>query len=147
MAWKRGRKGQAAMEYLLIVGLAFVILTPMLYMFYDYTNTLRRDVNVAKVYKIGGTMVNTAEQMYYLGPPSKTTLRFNMPFGVVNVTVRGIRKDTLVFHFGDPANYEEIVIPGNVPMTTLLNATDFSPGMKIIVVEALTNEVLFHEAT
>ncbi len=147
MISKSQRKGQAAMEYLLIVGLAFVILTPMLYMFYDYTSTLRRDVNLAKVYKIGGTMANTAEQMYYLGPPSKTTLRFNMPDGVVNLTIRGARQDVLVFHFGDPATYEEIVIPGNVPMASLLNASDMSPGIKIISVEATSDEVLFKRAT
>ncbi|MBI4150300.1 hypothetical protein HY488_02755 [Candidatus Woesearchaeota archaeon] len=147
MVIEKGRKGQAAMEYLLIVGLAFVILTPMLYMFYDYTSTLRRDVNLAKVYKIGGTMVNTAEQMYYLGEPSKTTIRFNMPDGVVDVTVRGTMKDILVFHFGDQANYEEIVIPGNVPMISLLTTSDFTPGIKVISVEATANEVLFRRAT
>ncbi len=147
MTSKSDRKGQAAMEYLLIVGLAFVILTPMLYMFYDYTTTLRRDVNLAKVYKIGGTMVNTAEQMYYLGPPSKTTLRFNMPDGVANLTVRGARRDVLVFHFGDPANYEEIVIPGNIPMVSLLNTSDMTPGIKVVAVEATSNEVLLRRAT
>ncbi len=57
------RKGQAAMEYLLIVGLAFIILTPMLYIFYDYTTTLRREVNLAKVYNIGGNNERTNLQM------------------------------------------------------------------------------------
>lgn len=147
MTPKNRRQGQAAMEYLLIVGLAFVILTPMLYMFYDYTSTLRRDVNLAKVYKIGGTIVNTAEQMYYLGAPSKTTLRFNMPDSVAAMTIRGASSDVLVFHFGDPANYEEIVIPGNVPMVSELNASDYTPGIKIVSVEATTNEVLLRRAT
>ena len=135
------------MEYLLIVGLAFVILTPMLYMFYDYTSTLRRDVNLAKIYKIGGTLANTAEQMYYLGAPSKTTLRLNMPDGVLNLTIRGAKKDVLVFHFGDPSTYEEIVIPGNVPMVSLLAGTEFTPGLKSITVEATANEVLFRAAS
>lgn len=143
--WKK--RSQAAMEYLLIVGLAFVILTPMLYLFYDYTTTLQRDVSLAKVYKIGGSMVNTAEQMYYLGPPSKTTLRFTMPDKVTSITVRGTAKDVLVFHFGDPANYEQIVIPGNVPMVSLLNKTAFSPGKKSVVVEATPNEVLFYQSS
>ncbi len=135
------------MEYLLIVGLAFVILTPMLYIFYDYTTTLRHDVNLAKVYKIGGTMTNAAEQMYYLGPPSRTSLRFTMPDGVINMTIRGTNRDILVFYFGDTNNYETVVLPGNVPMASQLTNIDFSPGLKFVTVEATPNEVLFRRST
>ncbi|MCX6706722.1 MAG: hypothetical protein NT001_01115 [Candidatus Woesearchaeota archaeon] len=49
------------MEYLMVAGIAFVILVPMIYILYQYTSDLNKDVTDSKVGKIGTDIANTAE--------------------------------------------------------------------------------------
>jgi len=137
----RKTKAQASIEYLVIVGVAFAILTPMLYMFYDYTTSMRQEVGLARVYKIGGTMVNAAEQIYYLGEPSKTTLRVNMPANVNNLTTRGSNNDVLVFSFGEGIEAQDVVVPGTVPMIWSEDIAAYSAGLKTFRIESIGDHV------
>lgn len=110
------------MEYLMMVGVAFMILVPMMYIFYDFTTSTRDEIALAKLDKIGNTIVNTAEEVFFLGPPSKSTIYYTMPQGVVHAEVRG--PDILVFYYGglydsssdSLMNSKQVIIPSNVPL-------------------------------
>ncbi len=128
------RKAQAAMEYLMITAVALVIIIPTVYLIYDYATSAGKEVTTAQVGKIGNTISQEAEKVYYLGKPSKTTIKVNMPANVFNITVVG--NTELVFFVGDPYSYEEIVIPLNINIVSYLNPLDFSPGVKYFRMEA-----------
>ncbi len=134
-------KAQAALEYLMIVGLAFVIIMPMIYMFYSYTISSQEEVSMAKIHKIGVDIVSAAEGVYYLGEPSRSTLNVNMPNGIFNVTILPVSVDPpgrlLVFYYGDEVSNQSIVIPSKIPLELDFNEEDFSPGRKSIIVEAI----------
>ncbi len=144
MRKKRGRKSsrpalkpkrsQAAMEYLMVAGIAFVIIVPMMYVLYQYTSDMGQDVSEAKIKKIGDDIVNSAEQIFYLGEPSRTTLRFDMPDGVHRIYVTGDR--TLVFELGDQYSSREVAIFSNVDIVPYLMPQDFAKGKHNYKVEA-----------
>lgn len=138
-------KSQVALEYLMVVGLAFVIIMPMVYMFYSYTVSTQEEVGMAKIHKIGVDIVNAAEGVYYLGEPSRSTLNVNMPAGIYEVEVlggTGYEKQLLVFKFGDAGFNQPIVIPSKIPLNIDdLKPEDISAGRKVIVIEAATDEV------
>ncbi len=133
-------KAQAALEYLMIVGLAFVIIMPMVYMFYSYTVATQEEVSMAKMHKIGVDLANAAEQVYYLGEPSRSTININMPDLVYNVTVINAIPSSdgslIVFYYGDEGASQPIVIPSKIPLEIDFSDEDFSPGRKGIIVEA-----------
>jgi hypothetical protein len=133
-------KAQAALEYLMIVGLAFVIIMPMVYMFYSYTVSTQEEVGMAKIHKIGVDIAAAAEDVYYLGEPSRSTIKVNMPEMIAGVSVLdaapGYTGSLIIFYFGDVGLNQSIVIPSKIPLDLDLNEEDYSPGRKEIIVEA-----------
>ena len=136
------------MEYLMIVGVAFMIIVPMMYIFYSYTTSTRDEIALAKLDQIGSSIVNTAEEVFFLGPPSKSTIYYTMPDGVVHAGIRGSQRDVLVFYYGgNPAppyvGSQQVIIPSNVPLA--FSSSDLSvlisPGRKALVLEAGTDAI------
>lgn len=141
------KRAQASVEYLMVVGLAFVIVMPMVYMFYSYTISTQEEVGMAKIHKIGVDMANAAEGVYYLGEPSRTTISVNMPELIYNVTVLGDYDRLLVFYYGDVGFNQPIVIPSKIPLDINLDEKDFSPGRKALVIEARPDGALIRGET
>jgi len=140
---KMKTKSQASVEYLMVVGLAFVIIMPMVYMFYSYTTAVQEDVSMAKIHKIGIDIVHTAEQVYYLGEPSRSTININMPENVYNITVMDSvpsGQGLVVFYYGDAGLNRPIVIPSKIPLK--LGTLSSNPGRKVLVIEARADRVL-----
>jgi hypothetical protein len=137
------RKAQAAMEYLMIAGIAFMIIVPMMYVLYQYTSDLNKDITDSKIGKIGTDISNTAEQIFYLGEPSRTTLRFDMPEGVYDLEVTGDK--TLTFKLGDPIYSKEVSIFTNVNIISYLTPEDFTKGRKNLKIEAEKGQVVLYQ--
>ncbi len=137
------KRAQASIEYLMIVGVAFMIIVPMMYIFYSYTTSTRDEIVLAKLDTIGNTIVNTAEEVFFLGPPSKSTIYYTMPDGVVDMEIKGTQRDVLVFSYGgNPAppfdGSQQVIIPSNVPLDIDADSKDvlLSPGRKALALEA-----------
>ena len=73
---------QASFEYLLVIALTFVVIVPATYLFYDYSRESSQEIIDAQVTKIGRTIVDMSESIYYSGEGSKTVLDLNMPENV-----------------------------------------------------------------
>lgn len=139
---KRG-KAQAAMEYLLVVGLVFVIIVPMVYLFYSYSTDMGEEITEAKADRIATSLVNAAEEVFYLGEPSKTTVKFDMPPGVFDITVSPDQRE-LIFKIGDEYKYTEIVAFSNINIKSYLVPQDFTPGRRSIRAEARPDYVALY---
>jgi hypothetical protein len=81
------QKGQAAIEFLMITSFVFVMLIPLLYFVFNYTQESVADIADAKLAKIGVDIINTAESIYYYNEPSQIILELDMPAGVRNMTI------------------------------------------------------------
>lgn len=134
------KRGQASMEYLMMVGVAFMIIVPMMYIFYDYTTSTREEISLAKLDSIGQKIVNTAEEVYFLGSPSRMTIHYTMPENVKGMEIKG--GDILVFYYNAPAGEtgsKQVIVPSNdieIVVDQLIVPALISSGRKSLVIEA-----------
>ena len=144
------RKAQASMEYLLVAGLIMLVILPSIYIFYSYSHRSNEEIAQSQVNRFGTQIIDAAEEIYYLGGPSKTTLDLTMPKGVRNMEIWCNQE--LIFFLADGS---EIAFKSRVNITTNIPADDassrccynftkedYSPGLKNVIVEAKGDNVL-----
>jgi len=83
------RRGQASIEYLIILGFTFLMLIPLIYLFYTQQNSFQSDVAASQADKVVQKIADAADAVYYLGEPSQQTLLLNYPDNILNITVTG----------------------------------------------------------
>ena len=109
-------KGQSSLEYLLIVALTFAIIIPTTYLFYNYSRESTQEITDAQVTKLGRSIVDTAESIFYSGQGSKTVLELNMPDNVDSASI--IDGKELVFNTTTEFGTSEIVFFSSVNLTS-----------------------------
>lgn len=76
------RRAQISFEYLVIVGIAIMVIVPTLLFFLTFTGTSEDSVSHSRVNEIGLEMMETAQNVYALGKHSWLTLDVNVPDSV-----------------------------------------------------------------
>ncbi|HLC47378.1 MAG TPA: DUF4215 domain-containing protein [Candidatus Nanoarchaeia archaeon] len=128
------RKSQAATEYILIVGIALMALIPLSIFVYTYIAGANRDITDSRTDRIATDIVSAAEKVYYLGPPSRTTLSLDFPQKVLNADVT--EEKDLVFFVGEEGSPREILKSSPVKLWSLLTPEDLTPGKHNIKIDA-----------
>jgi uncharacterized protein (UPF0333 family) len=131
----RVRLAQVSMEYLLIVGFAFLLLVPLIIIFYTSQQDLNEKITSSQGDKIANEIVAAADSVYFQGPPTKKTFRVYMPDDVKEViidetyvqvnmkTMDGTPRNSVANLTGSIENYgglhiiKVIAIPGGVNIT------------------------------
>ncbi|MDD5086151.1 MAG: hypothetical protein PHV16_00175 [Candidatus Nanoarchaeia archaeon] len=141
------KRGQAAVEYLLVGALLVLVILPTIYFFYSYSHSSQEEIKKGQITKVGNDLVDITEQVYYLGYPSKVTVESTMPEGIVGIEVW--ENNELVFFLEDGS---QIPFQSNVNITSNRKCTGicksnftsefYSPGLKRIVIEAKQDYVL-----
>lgn len=136
---KKNNTGQASLEYLLVFTMAFVIMLPMLYLFYDYSTKSSELITSADLAIIGNDIINAAESVYYMGRGSRLVLDTTFPDGLLNITIlsdwdAGVNE--LIFNL---TNGKIMAYFSNVNINGSFGETDITPGLKHITVEATNN--------
>src|SRR3989338_2662318 len=111
------RKAQSSLEYLLVVALTFVIIVPTTYLFYNYSKESSQEITDAQITKLGRSIVDSAESIFYSGQGSKTVLELNIPDSVYSALIIDGRE--LVFNVTTTFGVSEIVFFSSVNITTL----------------------------
>jgi len=138
------RKSQVSMEHLMMVAVALLTILPMVYLFYSYSQSSAQGINLARLNKFSRSLINNAESVYYLGEASRITIEESMPDYVKNMTIKsddalGIYE--LTFILGDDS---EVAFSSNVNITGDFDETDFSEGLKNIMIESMGKYVLIN---
>ena len=131
------KRGQIAIEYITILGFVLVTTMVMTYVFTAHTGTLNDGVAEHQIERIAEKLVDTAEAMYFIGEPSRTTLKLYFPPGVINVTASGRE---LVFFVQTSRGPDEVVKLSQVNLTGTLPT---SPGIHYVQVEAQGSAAVF----
>ena len=156
--WSSGR-GQAAVEYLMIAGFVMLIMLPLVYLVFNYTQDSGADIANAQVSKLGRDMVNNAESVFYFSEPSKITLDASMPAGVRNISiVQNIAKSgctectELRFDIQQRDNVATLAFSTPIELRTEMYDIEtktstfpeeaYSPGIKHFKIEAKKDHVL-----
>lgn len=139
------------MEYLLVGSLVTLIIIPTLYVFYGYSKSSNKEIEQSQLNKVGTDIVDIAEQVYYLGEPSRVTIDETMPEGIAGIEVW--KNKELVFFLNDGS---EVAFKSKVNITTTqpcigrcygkFTERFHSPGLKSIIIEAKKDHVFIREA-
>ena len=143
-------KGQFAMEHILTIAFAMLMIIPITYMFYSYSDSQSNELIYTRVYNIGNKIVDNAESIYYLGEPSKITLKENFPERISRIYIDPAAPRELIFEVTD--SNTELVFVSKTPMVgpydeegTLcsdipyLTNPCYSSGIKNIIIKAGTS--------
>ena len=110
-------KGQSSLEYLMIVALTFAIIVPTTYLFYSYSKESGEEIIDAQITKIGKSVVDAAESIFYSGQGSKTVLELNIPDNIDSASI--IDGKELVFNMTTNVGVSEIVFFSSANITTI----------------------------
>ncbi len=81
------RKGQMSMEYLLIMSFSFLLIIPLVIVFYTQSVGMKDRITNAQADRVVSKITEAASTVYYLGDDTKRTIKVNMPDNVKSVTV------------------------------------------------------------
>lgn len=93
-------RGQISFEYLVIVGLALLVIVPALLFFLTFTRGGDDSVTHARVAEIGSEMTAVSSEVFALGRSSWLTLDTSIPETVENVSI---------IHHGDSTPDEMVI--------------------------------------
>ncbi len=82
------RRAQVAIEYLVIMGFAFLMTMPLIIVFYQQQTSTNEEISNSQANRIAEEVVASADAVYYLGYPSLKTVRIYFPQGINSVTLQ-----------------------------------------------------------
>lgn len=127
---KRGRSGQVAIEYLMVIGSTLFVISILMIVYAEQTQEQGSELTSSQINLIGNKLIDTAEEVYYRGSPARKTLKVYIPTNVHNLT---IYPNSIVFTIKIGSGYSDIDFLSTVPLQG-----DFliSQGVKNIAVIA-----------
>lgn len=87
MSGKRNMSGQAAMEYLSIVGIALLLLTPIILVAQQHIKDLNNDTRMMLAMEAKNKIAAASDIVHAQGPPSTMTITVQLPAGLVRAIV------------------------------------------------------------
>src|SRR3989338_9178209 len=112
-------KAQIAMEYLMVMGFVLAALTPLIVVYYVYTQGSTEELVSAQLSKISKEVVDSAEEVYYLGKPSQVSMRIYIPDRLEDAQINGKQLVLVVRTKNGPAEIVEtsaVNISGTFPL-------------------------------
>jgi hypothetical protein len=94
------------MEYLVIVGIAFVFIAAVTAIAYAQTRSFQSDITAAQVQKIGNRIIDAADAVAYKGPPSRREFKLYFPEGISDINITGQTITFTIVADGGPSEYE-----------------------------------------
>lgn len=83
------KRAQVSMEYLTIFAFVIMLTLPLILIYGVQTKNVREDVLNAQMYKVLSKIGDSAEEVYFQGPPAKKTIRISFPEGIHSIKVNG----------------------------------------------------------
>jgi uncharacterized protein (UPF0333 family) len=123
-------KAQVSLEFMMIVGVALLMTLPLILIFYRQSENINSEIGASQLDKVASEIRDAADEVYYLGSPSKKTVTVYMPEGVNNIS---ITNNTIVFTVEALGSDYELV---KWSVTTLTGSLQIYPGIHHISVQA-----------
>ena len=138
---KKKKKGQVSIEFITIFGFVFLMTIPLIIIFFDQTGSVKDAIATNQIRNIAIKLTDKAETVYYLGEPSKTTVKAHFPEHIeyINITDR-----TIIFGYKDFNNNMHQII--SVSLVNISGTISTEPGTHYIEIESSGDEVLLQES-
>lgn len=119
-------KGQSSIEYLVIIGIALMLLIPGIAFFMQYSQETNQEVITNQLGVIGNDILTTSEEMYIYGENSWVTLDISLPQNLVSAKIYTYpsTKNDLVFEYETDGGTSDIAFfPDRFEIVTGENRT------------------------
>ncbi len=128
-------KSQIGVEYIMVVGIATVLITSILIISYYYNRQIEDNVNLNQIEGMARTIIDNAEQVYFLGPPSKTTIKVFVPDKVEQIT---FYDKELLIRVRTGSGVTDLAYTSSVSITNSLQPSKLSkaPGLRYVTIES-----------
>jgi len=133
--YKTKKEAQVSVEYMMIIGFATVITIPLIIIYYTFTQESGDEIASTQIIQVAKKVVDAAESVYYLGEPSQTTLRVNIPN---NVILANLSNYEVVFRLKTKSGEVDIVQSSTVNITGSLPT---NKSTYLITVKAVSDYV------
>ena len=133
------KRGQLSVEYLTLVGFTLTFIVILTIIQFEQTEEKNTLIVSSQADRIARKLVDTAEEIYFLGEPARTTIKIYMPTNIRNVT---IQDQNIIIKMVTGAGISDIPRYATVNMTGNISATS---GIKYITVKAMGNKVCVQE--
>jgi uncharacterized protein (UPF0333 family) len=138
---KRGKKkAQISLEFLIVVGFAFLMTIPMFIIFYQQSESINNDVTASQVDKVASEIRDAVDEVFYLGTPSKKSLTVYIPDRVQDITITG---NTITFTVDSAGGDYQVV---KWAATNISGAIGTGVGIHRITTEAFDDYVSITDA-
>ena len=128
---KRGHsRAQVAMEYLMIFAFAFFLTIPLIIVYTVQSSQLENDVVNAQLNKLSTEIIDSAEEVYFLGAPSQKTIYVTYPKGIQATYINNTILDFEVAADGRIYNF---TMESRVPLNGTLGSFE---GLHVITLRA-----------
>ncbi|MFT4310668.1 MAG: hypothetical protein ACMXYC_03475 [Candidatus Woesearchaeota archaeon] len=120
---KVNKWAQVSMEYLIIIGIASLIIIPSLYLFYRHNQETTFVVSTARAGVLGNEIIKESQQLYFMGREARNTISFNMPDHVHNISI--YNRSELIISLSIRGKQHDLVYDTqNIPLAFAYNCTD-----------------------
>lgn len=113
------QKGQISVEYLMILGVTFVMIIGASYVFYNYSQSTNTEIVKSQVNVLGNKLVNQAEAIYSVGEGSLVRLPLTVPEEVEEIYV--VDSNTLVIAINTPSGTSDSIFFTDFPIDGTAN--------------------------
>ncbi len=132
----RKKEAQISVEYMFLIGFATVITIPLIIIYQNFNQESRDEISSAQIQQVANEIIDAAESVYYLGEPSQTTLKVNIPGSVVSADLSAGYE--VVFRIRTKAGETDMVQNSAVNITGSLPT---NKGTYTITVKAVSDHV------
>jgi uncharacterized protein (UPF0333 family) len=111
-----GKKAQVSTEYLMLFSFIMGIVLVLFVLFQSYTQETQDKIRLAQADQVTKKIVNAAEKVFYLGEPSKITIKVSIPENIEAVNI-GNNEVFFIIKTGEGSNEIGQVSPINITGT------------------------------
>jgi len=108
------------MEFLIVVGFAFLMTIPLIALFYRQSENINSEVTSSQMDKVASEIRDAADEVYYLGSPSKKTITVFIPENLKCINMTG---SSIIFRVASPGGDYDLVkwTAANLTTSTFCN--------------------------
>lgn len=146
--------GQGAFEYVLVVGIAMILIVPGALLFYQYSTRSNDELTRSKIDMVGNDMLDSAERVYYIGENSWETIEVDVPESVRQTYI--LNSSELVIRYDSQVGESEAVFFSDINITGppayqvgersyITDPATAHPGLNVIKITSKGKYVLINE--
>ncbi|MEK6841121.1 MAG: hypothetical protein AABX45_00820 [Nanoarchaeota archaeon] len=132
-------KAQVATEYLVVIGLALLLVVPLTFLYFKYSTESSYSVTTSKIDAISNEIINAANQVNVYGAETQIKLSVDFPEGIQNITFQNREITFIIIAKG--GQYVEIPKIADVNFSSLVY-TSLMQGKHDIIIKSLGNSLV-----